>query len=105
MKDFGAEVRASMDVDQFLIQAVLLLDVQETSLEGIVDKMLQKVRNSGFSGFPSVLGQLGAPGWGSRMGRNDLCSGTTRIISVRNRVGREEGGMFSHWDATSPGCS
>lgn len=43
MKDFGAEVRASMDVDQFLIQAVLLLDVQETSLEGIVDKMLQKV--------------------------------------------------------------
>ncbi|KAH6940738.1 hypothetical protein HPB50_005779 [Hyalomma asiaticum] len=42
MKDFGAEVRASMDVDQFLIQAVLLLDVQETSLEGIVDKMLQK---------------------------------------------------------------
>lgn len=43
MRDFGAEVRASMDVDQFLIQAVLLLDVQETSLEGIVDKMLQKV--------------------------------------------------------------
>ncbi|XP_064477562.1 solute carrier family 4 member 11-like isoform X2 [Ornithodoros turicata] len=43
MKDFGAEVRASMDVDQFLIQAVLLLDVQETSLEGIVDKMLHKV--------------------------------------------------------------
>ncbi|XP_076371246.1 solute carrier family 4 member 11-like isoform X2 [Tachypleus tridentatus] len=43
MKDFGAEVRASMDVDQFLNQAVLLLDVQETTLEGIVDRMLQKV--------------------------------------------------------------
>ncbi|XP_022239063.1 sodium bicarbonate transporter-like protein 11, partial [Limulus polyphemus] len=43
MKDFGAEVRASMDVDQFLNQAVLLLDVQETSLEGVVDRMLQKV--------------------------------------------------------------
>ncbi|RWS07860.1 hypothetical protein B4U79_00719, partial [Dinothrombium tinctorium] len=42
MKDFGAEVRASMDVDQFLQQAVLLLDVQETSLEGIVDKMVKK---------------------------------------------------------------
>ena len=35
MKDFGAEVRASMDVDQFLQQAVLLLDVNETSLEGL----------------------------------------------------------------------
>lgn len=44
MKDFAAEVRASMDVDQFLNQAVLLLDVQETSVEGIIDKMLHKVR-------------------------------------------------------------
>ena len=43
MKDFGAEVRASMDVDQFLQQAVLLLDVNETSLEGIVDKIVRKV--------------------------------------------------------------
>lgn len=43
MKDFGAEVRASMDVDQFLQQAVLLLDVSETSLEGIVDKIVRKV--------------------------------------------------------------
>ncbi|OTF76434.1 hypothetical protein BLA29_006697, partial [Euroglyphus maynei] len=43
MKDFGAEVRASMDVDQFLQQAVLLLDISETSLEGIVDRMLRKV--------------------------------------------------------------
>ncbi|XP_025016177.1 sodium bicarbonate transporter-like protein 11 isoform X2 [Tetranychus urticae] len=43
MKDFGAEVRASMDVDQFLQQAVLLLDIQETSLEGIVDRMVKKV--------------------------------------------------------------
>jgi sodium borate transporter 11 len=45
MKDFGAEVRASMDVDQFLQQAVLLLDVNETSLEGIVDRIVKKVRN------------------------------------------------------------
>nr|XP_015925621.1 sodium bicarbonate transporter-like protein 11 isoform X1 [Parasteatoda tepidariorum] len=46
MKDFAAEVRASMDVDQFLNQAVLLLDVQETSVEGIIDKMLHKVLDS-----------------------------------------------------------
>ncbi|KAI1280565.1 Sodium bicarbonate transporter-like protein 11 [Halotydeus destructor] len=43
MKDFGAEIRASMDVDQFLQQAVLLLDITETSLEGIVDKISRKV--------------------------------------------------------------
>ncbi|GIY39480.1 uncharacterized protein CDAR_538771 [Caerostris darwini] len=45
MKDFAAEVRASMDVDQFLNQAVLLLDVPDTSVEGIIDKMLRKVRS------------------------------------------------------------
>ncbi|OQR71821.1 sodium bicarbonate transporter protein 11 [Tropilaelaps mercedesae] len=50
MRDFGAEVRATMDVDQFLIQAVLLLDVQETSLEGIVDKMLHKSFRDGHRG-------------------------------------------------------
>lgn len=43
MKDFGAEIRATMDVDQFLQQAVLLLDVNETSIEGIVNRMVGKV--------------------------------------------------------------
>lgn len=39
----GAEVRASMDVEQFLQQAILMLDITETSLEGIVDHILRKV--------------------------------------------------------------
>lgn len=43
MKDFGSEIRATMDVDQFLQQAVLLLDVNETSIEGIVNRMVGKV--------------------------------------------------------------
>lgn len=43
MKDFGAEVRAAMDVDQFLQQAVLCLDVNEKSIEDIVDRMVGKV--------------------------------------------------------------
>ena len=32
-----------MDVDQFLQQAVLLLDVHESSIEGIVNRMVGKV--------------------------------------------------------------
>ena len=40
MKDFGSEVRATLDVAHFLNQAVLLLDVNESSLEGVVDAML-----------------------------------------------------------------
>lgn len=43
MKDFGAEVRASLDVVQFLNQAVLFLDIHEASLETIIDRILQKV--------------------------------------------------------------
>lgn len=46
MKDFGSEIRATMDVDQFLQQAVLLLDVNETSIEGIVNRMVGKVCKS-----------------------------------------------------------
>lgn len=53
MKDFGAEVRASMDVDQFLQQAVLLLDVNETSLEGIVDRIIKKVSTCHTNQHPS----------------------------------------------------
>ncbi|CAG7725194.1 unnamed protein product [Allacma fusca] len=40
MKDFGSEVRATLDVAHFLNQAVLLLDINENSLEGVVDAML-----------------------------------------------------------------
>lgn len=40
MKDFAAEVRASVDVENFLSQAQLLLDLQESSLEHIMDCLL-----------------------------------------------------------------
>lgn len=43
MKDFSAEIRATMDVDHFLQHAELLLDINENSLEGIADRMLRKV--------------------------------------------------------------
>lgn len=43
MKDFGSEVRASMDIAHFLAQATLVLDVVETSLEGICDLLLTKL--------------------------------------------------------------
>ena len=43
MKDFGSEVRATMDIEHFLQTAVLLIDVQETSLEGITDLLLEEV--------------------------------------------------------------
>lgn len=38
MKDFGSEIRATMDIDHLLNKAVLLLDLQETSLEEIFAK-------------------------------------------------------------------
>lgn len=38
MKDFGSEVRATMDIDHFLKKAVVLLDLQETNMEQIFQK-------------------------------------------------------------------
>ena len=43
MKDFGSEVRATMDIEHFLQTAVLQIDVQETSLEGVTDLLLEQV--------------------------------------------------------------
>ena len=43
MKDFAAEYRASVEVDKFLSEARLMLDMQETSMEAIISTMLQSV--------------------------------------------------------------
>jgi len=42
-KSFSAEVRAAKDVETFLERPALLLGLHETSLQGIVDKMLEKL--------------------------------------------------------------
>jgi len=41
MKDFAAEIRAHLDVEQFLSQAQLMLDVHETNMERILEAMEQ----------------------------------------------------------------
>ncbi|KRY15930.1 Sodium bicarbonate transporter-like protein 11, partial [Trichinella patagoniensis] len=43
MKDFGSEVRATMDIDHLLNKAVLLLDLPETSLEEIFNKIIHEM--------------------------------------------------------------
>ena len=53
MKDFGAEIRASMDVENFLSQAQLMLDLAENNLEEIMDHMAAP-----------LTGQRGATGHG-----------------------------------------
>ncbi|KAI6184793.1 hypothetical protein M3Y97_00634400 [Aphelenchoides bicaudatus] len=43
MKDFGSEIRAALDIDHLLNKAVLLLDLQETSLEEIFAKIIHEM--------------------------------------------------------------
>lgn len=43
LKDFSSEIRASMDVEQFVHQAELVLDLPEVSVAAIVDSMLVRV--------------------------------------------------------------
>lgn len=42
-KNFHEEIRAAKDIETFLERPTLLLDLHETSLEGIVDAMLKKM--------------------------------------------------------------
>ena len=46
MKDFAAEIRAHLDVEQFLSQAQLMLDVHETNVESVMDAMLHHLLDS-----------------------------------------------------------
>jgi len=43
MKDFAAEIRAHLDVEHFLSQAQLMLDLPETNMEQILDRMLHNL--------------------------------------------------------------
>ena len=43
MKDFSAEVRANLDVGNFVHKATLLMDVLENSLESVIDLMLEEM--------------------------------------------------------------
>ncbi|PSN47888.1 Sodium bicarbonate transporter-like protein 11 [Blattella germanica] len=46
LKDFGAEVRARLDIKHFLDQVVVMLDVADNSLEGVVELMLHSMLDS-----------------------------------------------------------
>ncbi|ESO01913.1 hypothetical protein HELRODRAFT_65855 [Helobdella robusta] len=69
MKDFAAEIRAHLDVEQFLSQAQLMLDVQENDLKQILNEMLHHLMDheesvSAFQEasralFTDATGQLG----------------------------------------------
>jgi len=43
MKDFAAEIRAHLDVEHFLSQAQLMLDLPETNMEQILERMLHNL--------------------------------------------------------------
>ena len=43
MKDFAAEIRASMDVENFLHQAHLILDMGENNMDSIIDRLLSHI--------------------------------------------------------------
>jgi len=55
MKDFAAEIRAHLDVEQFLSQAQLMLDVHETNVESILDAMLHHLLDNDEQSGPAVF--------------------------------------------------
>ena len=51
LKDFGREVRAQLDIDNFLNDAIVLLDLEENNLENILDRVLMKIQDSRHANF------------------------------------------------------
>ena len=55
MKDFAAEIRAHLDVEQFLSQAQLMLDIHETNVERILDAMLHHLLDNDEQSGPAAF--------------------------------------------------
>ncbi len=55
MKDFSAEVRATMDVENYLNQATLILDLHEHSVEDILNQMLSRMLKNEEKDFNEAL--------------------------------------------------
>jgi len=55
MKDFAAEIRAHLDVEQFLSQAQLMLDVHETNVERVLDAMLHHLLDNDEQSGPAAF--------------------------------------------------
>ena len=45
-KDFATEVRGSMDIHRFINKSVLLLDLNETNVDKIMDELLKSLLGS-----------------------------------------------------------
>lgn len=45
-KDFGSEVRAMRDVEQFVHQAEVMLDITEDDISKVIERMAKKVSQS-----------------------------------------------------------
>ncbi|PAA94733.1 hypothetical protein BOX15_Mlig030243g1 [Macrostomum lignano] len=43
LKDFSSEIRANLDIERFLKEATLLLDLEGDNIESIIDRMLQSI--------------------------------------------------------------
>ena len=42
-KDFSSEIRGRRDIDGFVLKSAVLLDIHETQLEAVVDKLLDSM--------------------------------------------------------------
>ncbi len=46
MKDFAAEIRGGKDIKEFLLSALVLLDVQDTSIWDLIEIILRRIKQT-----------------------------------------------------------
>lgn len=66
MKDFAAEIRGGKDIKEFLLSALVLLDVQDTSIWDLMEIILRRIKqtsvpNNGGGGTGSPTSSVSNP--------------------------------------------
>ena len=46
MKDFAAEIRGGKDIKEFILSALVLLDVQDTSIGDLLEIILRRIKQT-----------------------------------------------------------
>ncbi len=74
MKDFAAEIRGGKDIKEFILSALVLLDVQDTSIWDLMEIILRRIKQTS-------LPHNGGGGGAAASPSSPISNATTTMIS------------------------
>ena len=82
MKDFAAEIRGGKDIKEFILSALVLLDVQDTSIGDLLEIILRRIKQTN---LPNNGGAVTSPALSVSNATTTMISNTVSSIASGHR--------------------